>query len=201
MIQMFSAYIKTIVGFLIFMAFAEIIMPDNKFKKYISLILGFLMIITVVKPVSALLSKNSFDFSKLVEQKQEEIAMGSLLSEEEYIQAHDQLVMDIYQENLNTEIRSAMETENIEVIEAVAIINNDPEDENYGNLLGANITAAEKEEAGSYKIVQIEPVKVFGSDNSSTEYQNSELENKIYEILEEKFYLSEEKVNITIRKI
>ena len=51
MISGITAYIKTIAIFLVFSAFVEIILPDTRFKKYISIVMGLLMIGVVISPI------------------------------------------------------------------------------------------------------------------------------------------------------
>ena len=51
MIRSLSAYIKIIASFLIFSAFVEIILPDTKFRKYIMMVCGLIMISVMISPV------------------------------------------------------------------------------------------------------------------------------------------------------
>ena len=68
MISQFNAYIKTISTLIIFSAFVRIIMPDNNFKSYISLILGIIVAGSVLKPVIKIFSNNNFDFLDIVKE-------------------------------------------------------------------------------------------------------------------------------------
>ena len=51
MIKGLSAYIKIIASFLIFSAFVEVILPDTKFRKYIMMVCGLIMISVMISPI------------------------------------------------------------------------------------------------------------------------------------------------------
>ncbi len=54
MLEGFSAYIKSMVFFLIFSSFIGIILPSGKYKNYISMVLGFLLLFIAAKPLGTL---------------------------------------------------------------------------------------------------------------------------------------------------
>lgn len=62
MMEAFTAYIKTIAAFTLFAAFAEMLMPDNSFKKYIQLIMGIMLLSVMLKPLFTAFSITDLDF-------------------------------------------------------------------------------------------------------------------------------------------
>ena len=90
MIKAFNAYIKIIASFLIFSAFVEIILPNTKFRKYIMILCGLIMISVMISPLINLKidSDAAFDFDINTEEY-EEIS-------EKYSGIHDELVQEIY---------------------------------------------------------------------------------------------------------
>ena len=58
MLEAFSAYIKTVMFFIIFSALVGIILPSGKYKNYISVVLGFILIFVAAKPLSSLFNVN-----------------------------------------------------------------------------------------------------------------------------------------------
>jgi len=58
MLEAFSAYIKTVMFFIIFSALVGIILPSGKYKNYISMVLGFILIFVAAKPLSSLFNVN-----------------------------------------------------------------------------------------------------------------------------------------------
>lgn len=53
----FFAYIKTITAFLLFVAFGEMLLPQSSLKKYVVLVFGMLLMITVLKPIITIFHK------------------------------------------------------------------------------------------------------------------------------------------------
>ena len=92
MINSLSAYIKIIASFLIFSAFVEIILPDTKFRKYIMMVCGLIMISVLISPIFNfdMDSDEIFDFDT-EEEEYSEIA-------EKYEGIHRELVSEIYED-------------------------------------------------------------------------------------------------------
>ena len=59
MLEAFSAYIKNIAVFTLFVAFAELLMPENNFKKYLSIVMGLLLLTAVLKPMLLIFQRGS----------------------------------------------------------------------------------------------------------------------------------------------
>jgi len=74
-------YIKNIALFMIFSAFAEIIIPNGKYRVYAKTVIGFLLIIIVIRPVFGFFDENGFqtvfgsvsnEFNKTIMEKEED---------------------------------------------------------------------------------------------------------------------------------
>ena len=55
-----SAYAKNILFFIIFIVFAGIILPDDKYKKYIDMVIGLVLVFIIIEPVSGIFAKGVF---------------------------------------------------------------------------------------------------------------------------------------------
>lgn len=63
--ELFKNYLRNIVVYLIFDAFIGIILTSDKYKKYISLVSGFVLILIMLMPINSFLShNNSYNFSR-----------------------------------------------------------------------------------------------------------------------------------------
>ncbi|WP_159945835.1 stage III sporulation protein AF [Caloramator fervidus] len=51
MIDFLSSWIKIILSVYIFIALVEILLPSNKFKKYVKFVLGFIVLVAILTPV------------------------------------------------------------------------------------------------------------------------------------------------------
>ena len=103
MMEAFTAYIKTIAAFTLFAAFAEMLMPDNSFKKYIQLIMGIMLLSVMLRPVFMVLNVSALDFGRL------EAAQGNwgeelLENKTYYEELENRRIMEAYQLNLNEKL-------------------------------------------------------------------------------------------------
>lgn len=199
MIGLFTAYIKTIVVFLIFSAFTEMVMPDNKFKKYISIIIGFLMIIIILNPILGMLKENKMDFSQILENKQS-VLISSDFNQDDYEAQQNQMVITIFKDEMNKKISESLKLENAEIINVETIVNEDSQSEGYGQITGINITAKK----GSENFVQMKPVQAFDAEVSKMEEEGKEenniLQNEISEKVTSLLEISSEKVHVEVQR-
>ena len=104
MLKSLSAYIKIIAAFLIFSAFVEIILPDTKFRKYILMVCGLIMVAVMIKPLFTLeLEIEGTDFQLNVE-KEDYTRIA-----QRYEKMHKDLVMEIH-EDINSNEEKSGET-------------------------------------------------------------------------------------------
>ena len=134
MISQFNAYIKTISTLIIFSAFVRIIMPDNNFKSYISLILGIIVAGSVLKPVIKIFSNNNFDFSDIVkEYKFENIDITKDTQD-----IKNKIIYSAFKEKLDEDIKIYLEKTFFEAVNVNCII-----DEISYEILEINIKVKE----------------------------------------------------------
>ena len=72
MIQGAGAYIKTIVSFLLISVFVEIIAPEG-YKKYLKLLMGLMLTITVLRPIIYVTGLSSEQLMGIIERRTYEI--------------------------------------------------------------------------------------------------------------------------------
>lgn len=197
MIEAFSAYIKTIAAFMIFAVFAEIIMPDQNFKKYINIVLGFLMLITVLKPITTVFGKGGVDFSELVARKELELSQEySSENNNQYEGMENKLILDVYKENIVKKITEKMESESITASNISLSVSE--EENSYGQIQRIHVTVKNREEGAEKEINLVEPVKPVSLTIEKTQQTkaSTELTKKAQSILEKEFMLSPECIEI-----
>lgn len=199
MLHLFGAYIKTIAAFLIFSAFAEIIMPDNKYKKYISIVLGFLMIATIMKPLGSILGSDKFEFINLAKAESSINLEKSTMPESEqyYSNKQNEFVTEIYKKSINEDIKMRIINENINIVDVKAVINEDYNDAGYGEIvsISVNVNSEESEDTGSI----VKPVDINGYGESGSNASNDvsdETREIIIQSLNEYYKIPTEKIEI-----
>lgn len=195
MIALFGAYIKTIVVFLIFAAFAEMVMPDSNFRKYIGVILGLFMILTLLNPLLKLTKGFDFDLSEL-------IGESSLTAKfpQEKIEKNrgNQLVTEIYKEELKDSVEENLKQEGFFISSVQVEVEEEP-GENYGSILSVEILLGQEKLA---KLIQVEPVRAFAKEekNQEEKQEGSEEQKKIQRIMEKNYGVRAEKVRVELQR-
>jgi len=149
MLGAFSAYIKNIAVFILFAAFAELIMPENNFKKYISMVMGLLLITAVLKPMLLVFQKGT-DLEWQTIQK-----TVSLWTQQYHIengiqeQWEHEMIIDIYQKELEQTMPNVQiafrkeELKNTFHMDTVSVYTEiSKQSENYGDVITVNIMGA-----------------------------------------------------------
>lgn len=140
MTEAFSAYIKTIAAVTLFMAFAEMLMPDNSFKKYIHLVTGILLLTVMVKPMLSLIHFDVGEIESKIEEKMSLMQSNiTLESEEYYEQLQEETVQDLYTQEVNRKITQDIQTKFGENLQVQTEVEKDKNSMHYGNVVAVTI--------------------------------------------------------------
>lgn len=136
MITTLTAYIKTIVALTIFSTLANMMMPDNEFKKYTQLVVGFLILSTVMTPLFRFFvddfESNELFFNTL--EKSWEGNFNSNLDIETYENMEKETVITAYNKELSTRILQDLQKQGKEVFQIEVNFNENIQEENFGEL-------------------------------------------------------------------
>jgi len=137
-----SEYAKNIAIFLIFMAFIGIIIPSEKYKKYINLICGFILMILVLMPVLNLISGNELSINNL--QHQMEINLNRNIIQRE-LDNHDEaalsLILEVYKSDLESQMKNLITARGFIPLEINFYI--DTGRENFGTINHISATVSQ----------------------------------------------------------
>ena len=134
MLSIFTAYIKNIVVLLIFSVFAEMILPESRFRGYINMVMGVVMIAVILKPMGNLINGQDWDFYNAVAIKEAEISNPQVISE-----TSDSLVLKLYENNLAEKIENHLWDKNISVKNVTVKADADVSSETYGSITDVNV--------------------------------------------------------------
>lgn len=147
MIEWFGTYIKTIVSFLLISVFAEMIMPEE-YKKYLKLIMGLLLTLAVMQPITYLFGISEEQMVGAAQRKTEEVWGQSYSLESD--RENNTIALEIYKEDLNKKI-----AEDAKAISAKAVVEENTESDDYGNILSISIYSySEGDEGKNEKTAQ-----------------------------------------------
>ena len=154
MIDFLSSWVKNLALALIIVSILEMILPNNKTKKYVKMIMGLYILFSIISPFienSDKLDLNNLDFSSYVEETQ------STSSESVDQTSMDNRLNQIYKEELQKDIIQKIEEKGYEV-ESCKVI--------------AHIS---EEDSGIEKIT----IKINGKINEDEDNQKNTIEDKI----------------------
>ncbi len=107
MINYFYDYIKNIILFLIFMSFIQVILPTNKYRSYINLVFGMMLIFVMIKPLGLI-----FDSVKNVEAltifNEEDFKENANIDIKKYENIQNEMVKNAFKENIKSQIKTVL---------------------------------------------------------------------------------------------
>ena len=195
MINFLSDYTKTIAVFLIFTSLIGIFLPSNKYKNYINLILGFILILLILKPISEIFMVNNFDYilNKSVMSLEHDMIYEDIRASDNT----DERVIAVYKNNLESQIIAMSKMQKDFIVEEVSILI-DEREESFGNILNIELTVTENIQKKDEKFIKIEPVKIK-NEKDKQEIQNEKI-NNLKNLYKDFYNLSVTNINVKVRK-
>ncbi|NLK97522.1 stage III sporulation protein AF [Defluviitalea saccharophila] len=208
MIALFGEWIRNIALFVIFSALIEMLMPESHFRKYIHMILGFVLMLILIRPITSIFFDNKDTFKNFIEINQLEMERQSIVRQSSVLELkQEELILDTYKSNLGEQIKKLIENNtNVSVSHVETYVNEDKTNKDYGVIQGVNLTIIKNKEPDS-KITAIVPIKPVEINTAHSKKQNKvegheedELEKNIKKLLINFYNLSGDNINITVQK-
>ena len=162
MIAALGSYIRNIAVFLIFMSFAGIIVPSGKYKEYIDLFFGIVLVFILVSPLTAVFS-GRIDVGLLLSSAEISLDRAAIPKEAAFYEdTQKKIILQAYRENLLVQLKMVVESDRkYEFLDGGFDIVED--DERFGELTSVycEITAAEKN-----PLIKIDPVDIYVKEGS-----------------------------------
>lgn len=154
-VNFISSWLKDIVVLFILISIAQLVMPKGNMKRYIDLIIGFLIIFTIITPFAKIIKKDfSFDetvfnYSNSINFREDEVDFE--LEQERQIER-------LYKEKIKSEVIKLVEEESSYTVQDLLVDLMD-EDELYGEIQHLEIIIKGVDEEIKEKKVIIEKVE------------------------------------------
>ena len=154
-VNFISSWLKDIVVLFILISIAQLVMPKGNMKKYIDLIIGFLIIFTIITPFAKIVKKDfSFDetvfnYSNSINFREDKVDFQ--LEQEKQIER-------LYKEKIKSEIIKLVEEESSHRVKELRVDLMD-EDEVYGEIQYLEIVIKGIDEEVKEKKILIEKVE------------------------------------------
>lgn len=201
-------WVITIVSVIIFVTFIEILIPNSNYKRYINVVIGFLLMIVILTPLTKLIS-GQIDFEEEILKISNQLELSTAQNRINNIQySNDEAVITLYKSEISKQIKNHIEYNTRYVTDTVLIeVEDDNNSTQFGLIKNLNITLKEKTENVESISKTIEPVQInvsIGEKNNNTVEANSILinngEDLIKEDISDLYNVSEDDINIYILK-
>lgn len=138
MLEAFSAYIKNIAVFTLFAAFAELLMPENNFKKYLSLVMGLLLLTAVLKPMLLIFQRGTDLELQTIQKTVSLWAESNVEVNTAQEKWNDEMILDIYKKELEQKWTEELQNKfHTDAVSVLAEFSQQPD--NYGEILSVSI--------------------------------------------------------------
>lgn len=200
MVGWLKTWVYNIAVFIIFISIIELILPQQKYKKYIKLILGLIFILVVIEPFFSIMGLDNYLTMSTMNSK--------LLIEQENVKTG----LDYYNDKQKDIVRGQYEIMVLEQIETL-LSNNDiklyegkiefhEDDDQYGEIKNIELTIAESSNKTGEETQIVEPIYIDSVDvngpEEPVEHKDILLENKVKGILVDYYKINKDTIRIHI---
>lgn len=203
MVRVISQYTQSIAMIIIFTSVINLIMPSGDFQKYIKLVLGLLVIITILAPINTLIFDNKADYTDILKRYEIDIESAAMqVQSGDYLEAQKDIIIDHYKERLRPQMTDMIEKGNkVKVIELDIGLEQNTDSNEFGKIIWINMVVVKAEETSNKKI-KVPKIKVGTKENPS--YSGEQIEGQIQEKIKTcliDFYnLPDANINIIVQK-
>jgi stage III sporulation protein AF len=183
MINNISNWAGNIVAITVLITIIEMILPNNKNKKYVELVCGLLFVIVVMKPIFLFLN-DEIDLGKLLLENEREFSSVEYNTQVKNIQeSQNENILKVYEEKLKEDIATNVKKEGYEVSDLALGINKN----NF------EINEMSFKAYPSDQVIQTININIYNSNSKSI----SEIEkNKIKAVLNSIYNVQPESIHI-----
>jgi stage III sporulation protein AF len=200
-VDILTGYVKNVAVFLILLSFVRILAPSPKYKPYLDLVMGLILIGAVISPLSGLLNSNSAILPTLKYK-----INGAEFKNEEYIlDEQNKMILDTYISELKIQVENIVSgSEKYAFEDAEFTIGNTEDD--FGEILSVRVLVSERDGRGAQNeasLIRVDGVKVRIPNQRAregAEDNNAEI-LRIKNLISSFYNMSGRNIYLTVRKI
>ena len=192
-------WVVNIVITMIFVTIVEIMMPSGSTRKYISLVIGLMVMFVIINPVLTLMA-GDFDFGSRVYETSRSIALGDVNYRMGKLEnSSREGVIKLYKNSLEQQIAKDIENKGLGKVQAEVRIEERHDAQDFGSITGIRvliIDTADKDGAGNRKVDRIK-VKV-GDGTGQPGIHDGSMQQEIAKYLAGTYQLPEERIEVVL---
>ena len=188
---------KSIISVLIFSAFVEILIPKESYKKYIGIVMGFIIMLVIISPLSRFFGKGSVPEVIRTYDFRLQSAADSIGSSLDISKGYGTgLVSDIYKNDISESVEASLAEKGINSKVSSIDIDDDASSKTYGRIKSIGIDVFDSENESD---IYVPGVKVEVGKYFKEETPEKKEEQGIYDVLSKSYGINEENVYIQKR--
>lgn len=187
-------WVQGIIIAVIIATILEMLLPDNKNKKYISTVIGIYILFSIISPIISKITGKSINIENYADM--DTIKTTNYTINNVALLESSSNVEDIYIQTLKEDITNKLKSKGYNTNSIDLKINTDSE-KNYGEILGMYVDISLLEDSN---VSNIEEVKIDFDENSETSKNNDISEgelNNVKEFLMDTYGIDKNKINIS----
>lgn len=184
MIDFLSNWAQGIIVAVIIATIIEMILPNDSSKKYVKVVVGIYILFTIISPIITKFSSDNFNINDILDTKayEEQMAKSDEDISKKIEENNNRTIKDIYQSNLESDIKAKLKDKGYEVLNTYIQIR---DDENYTiEFISLSLDKNETEESNQVRNIEIEEVNIQIGETNTQEIDTSLTSSEKQEIAE-----------------
>lgn len=173
MIDFLSNWAQGIIVAVIIATIIEMILPNDSSKKYVKVVVGIYILFTIISPIITKFSSDNFNINDILDTKayEEQMAKSDEDISKKIEENNNRTIKDIYQSNLESDIKAKLKDKGYEVLNTYIQIR---DDENYTiEFISLSLDKKETEESNQVRNIEIEEVNIQIGETNTQESDTS----------------------------
>jgi stage III sporulation protein AF len=193
-------WVVNIVITMIFVTIVEIMMPGGSTRKYISLVIGLMVMLVIINPVLKLMA-GDFDLGSRVYETSRSIALGDVNYRMGRLEnSSREGVIRLYKNSLEQQIEKDIENKGLGKVKAEVKIEERHDAQDFGSITGIRVVitgTADKDTAEGIEKVDRIKVKV-GDETGQPGIHDGSMQQEIAKYLAGTYQLPEESIEVVL---
>jgi stage III sporulation protein AF len=187
---------KNIVYYLLIGKILTALVPDGTMKRYIKFFLGIILIIIVVRPILSISNIEDSIINSITEKKSTIDYENLIDNTNIYAGVNADIAIDIYKEQISNQIIQLLSNEAITIKEIRLEIDENQEEESFGNLISISLRLTPSEDNLIEKVSISSIENTNGSD--TIDYEGTLIKKRVKNILINFYNLPSDNINIIV---
>ncbi|MCL2603687.1 MAG: stage III sporulation protein AF [Defluviitaleaceae bacterium] len=186
----FFGYITNITYYLLFAALANMLAPAGKYRKFVALVTGFVLVMIVLAPLRGI--GRDFDAAEFFAGVAGLPAVQGAFPQGEYARLHDTRLMAAFEEQLAIQLEAMLKRNNFTLYEASFSYTED-----FSRITAVQAAVSREEESRRVPFIRIEPVQI---NRGQSEPESDPIAEEAKSLIADFYNLSREHIHVITRK-